>query len=178
MSRAKLTNARRKQRVSAVVAPSGRRPSALVGVSLVEAHLRAGHRRSEGRDAGVGVVAGKANCASLKTGANIDAAKAVGKLIAERAREGGVKEVVFDRGGYIYHGRVKALADAAREGGLNSKGSFMDDPMRAASACAAQVTDEHMARESTAVAAAIVIAKSATANSSTSWSTSIASPRW
>ena len=52
------------------------------------------------------------------TGANIDAAKAVGKLLAERAVEKGVKEVVFDRGGYLYHGRVKALADGAREGGL------------------------------------------------------------
>jgi len=54
----------------------------------------------------------------LKTGATIDAAKAVGKLIAERAVSKGIKEVVFDRGGYMYHGRVKALADAAREGGL------------------------------------------------------------
>jgi len=54
-----------------------------------------------------------------KTGANIEAAKAVGKLIAERAKEKGIKDVVFDRGGYIYHGRVKALAEAAREGGLN-----------------------------------------------------------
>jgi large subunit ribosomal protein L18 len=54
-----------------------------------------------------------------KTGANIAAAKAVGKLIAERAKEKGIKDVVFDRGGYLYHGRVKALADAAREGGLN-----------------------------------------------------------
>ena len=54
-----------------------------------------------------------------KTGANIAAAKAVGKLIAERAKEKGIKDVVFDRGGYIYHGRVKALADAAREGGLS-----------------------------------------------------------
>jgi large subunit ribosomal protein L18 len=53
-----------------------------------------------------------------KTGANIDAAKAVGKLLAERASAKGVKEVVFDRGGYLFHGRVKALADAAREGGL------------------------------------------------------------
>ena len=53
-----------------------------------------------------------------KTGANIDAAKAVGKLVAQRAVEKGVKEVVFDRGGYRYHGRIKALADAAREGGL------------------------------------------------------------
>ncbi len=55
---------------------------------------------------------------SLKTGANRDAAKAVGKLVAERAVEKGVKDVVFDRGGYRYHGRIKALADAAREGGL------------------------------------------------------------
>jgi large subunit ribosomal protein L18 len=54
-----------------------------------------------------------------KTGANKDAAKAVGKLIADRAKEKGIKDVVFDRGGYLYHGRVKALADAAREGGLN-----------------------------------------------------------
>ena len=55
---------------------------------------------------------------ALKTGANIDAAKAVGKAVAERAAAKGVKDVVFDRGGYIFHGRVKALADAAREGGL------------------------------------------------------------
>ena len=54
----------------------------------------------------------------LKTGANIAAAKAVGKLVAERAAAKGVKDVVFDRGGYLYHGRIKALADAAREGGL------------------------------------------------------------
>jgi large subunit ribosomal protein L18 len=56
---------------------------------------------------------------ALKTGANTDAAKAVGKLIAERASAKGIKQVVFDRGGYLYHGRVKALADAAREGGLD-----------------------------------------------------------
>jgi large subunit ribosomal protein L18 len=56
---------------------------------------------------------------SLKTGADISAAKAVGKLVAERASAAGVKDVVFDRGSYIYHGRVKALADAAREGGLS-----------------------------------------------------------
>lgn len=56
---------------------------------------------------------------TLKTGADKAAAAAVGKLLAERALEAGVKDVVFDRGGYMYHGRVKALADAAREGGLN-----------------------------------------------------------
>ena len=55
----------------------------------------------------------------LKTGADKSAAAEVGKLIAERALAAGVKEVVFDRGGYLYHGRVKALADAAREGGLS-----------------------------------------------------------
>ena len=54
----------------------------------------------------------------LKTGADVSAAAAVGKLVAERAAAAGVKQVVFDRGGYQYHGRVKALADAAREGGL------------------------------------------------------------
>ena len=61
----------------------------------------------------------KAMRESGNTGANIDAAKAVGKLLAERAVKNGVKEVVFDRGGYLYHGRVKALADAARESGLS-----------------------------------------------------------
>jgi large subunit ribosomal protein L18 len=56
---------------------------------------------------------------SLKTGADKAAAAAIGKLVAERAVKAGVTTVVFDRGGYIYHGRVKALADAAREGGLS-----------------------------------------------------------
>jgi large subunit ribosomal protein L18 len=55
----------------------------------------------------------------LKSGANKEAAAAVGKLLAERAKAAGVEAVVFDRGGYLFHGRVKALADAAREGGLN-----------------------------------------------------------
>jgi large subunit ribosomal protein L18 len=53
-----------------------------------------------------------------RTGGNVAAAKAVGKTIAERAKAKGVSKVVFDRGGYLYHGRVKALADAAREAGL------------------------------------------------------------
>ena len=57
---------------------------------------------------------------SLRSGStgNIDAAAAVGKLVAERAKKAGVEEVVFDRGAYLYHGRVKSLADAAREAGL------------------------------------------------------------
>lgn len=55
---------------------------------------------------------------NIKTGADVAAAAAVGKLVAERAAAAGVKQVVFDRGGYQYHGRIKALADAARDGGL------------------------------------------------------------
>ena len=53
-----------------------------------------------------------------KTGATADAAAAVGKAVAERAKKAGVSQVIFDRGGFLFHGRVKALADAAREGGL------------------------------------------------------------
>jgi len=55
----------------------------------------------------------------IKSGTNVGAAKEVGRLVAERAIKAGVKEVVFDRGGYLFHGRIKALADAAREGGLS-----------------------------------------------------------
>jgi large subunit ribosomal protein L18 len=55
----------------------------------------------------------------LKTGANKEAAKTVGTLVAERAVAAGIKEVVFDRAGHVYHGRVKELAEAAREGGLS-----------------------------------------------------------
>ena len=54
----------------------------------------------------------------VATGGNVEAAKALGKRVAERALQNGIKQVVFDRGGNLYHGRVKALADAAREGGL------------------------------------------------------------
>jgi large subunit ribosomal protein L18 len=56
---------------------------------------------------------------SLEKGTNVAAAAEVGKLVAQRALKAGIKDVVFDRGGYIYHGRIKALADAAREAGLN-----------------------------------------------------------
>ena len=55
---------------------------------------------------------------SKSTGGNVAAAKEIGKRVAERAKEKGIKRVVFDRGGYLYHGRIKALADAAREAGL------------------------------------------------------------
>jgi large subunit ribosomal protein L18 len=56
--------------------------------------------------------------AGLAVSGNVEAAKAIGRLIAERARERGITDVVFDRGGYIYHGRVRSLAEAAREAGL------------------------------------------------------------
>jgi len=54
----------------------------------------------------------------IKNGGNVEAAKAVGKLIAERAKEKGITSVVFDRGGFLYHGRIKSLAESAREAGL------------------------------------------------------------
>ena len=59
-----------------------------------------------------------ASTIKLKTGGNVAAAKEIGKEVAEKAVEKGIKKVVFDRGGYLYHGRIKALADAAREAGL------------------------------------------------------------
>jgi large subunit ribosomal protein L18 len=61
---------------------------------------------------------GKVAKGARKTGGNVAAAKEIGKLIADRAKQKGIKKVVFDRGGYLYHGRVKAFADAARESGL------------------------------------------------------------
>jgi large subunit ribosomal protein L18 len=64
------------------------------------------------------VAAGSTDKAHKITGGNVAGAKAVGKLVAQRAKEKGIVKVVFDRGGYLYHGRIKALADAAREAGL------------------------------------------------------------
>ena len=69
---------------------------------------------------GVTLVAAASNEKEFEgMGSNIEAAAKVGKLIAERAKSKGIEDVCFDRGGYLYHGRVKALADGAREGGLN-----------------------------------------------------------
>ncbi len=67
---------------------------------------------------GVTLVSASTLSGKIKVGGNVAAAKEVGKLVAERAQEKGIKRVVFDRGGYLYHGRIKALADAAREAGL------------------------------------------------------------
>ncbi|WP_420237574.1 50S ribosomal protein L18 [Telmatobacter bradus] len=68
--------------------------------------------------AGVTLVSASSIELKMKTGGNIASAKEIGKVVAERAVAKGVKLVVFDRGGYLYHGRIKALADAAREAGL------------------------------------------------------------
>jgi len=67
---------------------------------------------------GVTLVSASTVAAKAKTGGNVAAAKEIGRMIAARAQEKGIKKVVFDRGGYLYHGRIKALADAAREAGL------------------------------------------------------------
>jgi large subunit ribosomal protein L18 len=67
---------------------------------------------------GVTLVSASTVSSKIKTGGNVAAAREIGKLVAERAKEKGIKKIVFDRGGYLYHGRVKALADAAREAGL------------------------------------------------------------
>ncbi len=119
MSKLKITNARRKQRVRlAVRRNAGGRPR--LSVFRSSKHIYA-----QVIDDAKGVTLASASSLEKpmrdgdKTGANIDAAKAVGKLLAERAVKNGVKEVIFDRGGYLYHGRVKALADAARESGLS-----------------------------------------------------------
>ena len=74
---------------------------------------------SQGRTLAAASSVDKALKGKLAKGTDKAAAAEVGKLIAERASAAGVKEVVFDRGGYLYHGRVKALAEAAREGGLS-----------------------------------------------------------
>ena len=67
--------------------------------------------------------------AGTKTGGNIDAAAKVGQLIAERAQKAGISSVVYDRGGYVYHGRVKALLDATRSAGLN-KNESVEEPVK------------------------------------------------
>jgi large subunit ribosomal protein L18 len=119
MSRAKVTNARRKQRVRLALRRSaGGRPR--LSVFRSSKHIYAQVIDDEkGETVASASSMEKEMRTGGNTGANIDAAKAVGKLLAERAVKAGIKEVVFDRGGYLYHGRVKALADAARESGLS-----------------------------------------------------------
>ncbi len=117
MSKLKVTNARRQTRVRLQVrrAANGR-----LRLSVFRSSK---HIYAQVIDDVKGVTLAAASSMEKdlrsKTGADVDAAAAVGKLLAERAVKNGVKEVVFDRGRYLYHGRVKALGDAAREGGLS-----------------------------------------------------------
>src|SRR6202008_3116670 len=113
----KITNARRKQRVRNALRRSGG------GRPRLRVFRSSKHIYAQVIDDLKGETVASASSLEKElrgnTGADIDAAKAVGKLLAERAVKKGVREVVFDRGGYLYHGRVKALADAARESGLS-----------------------------------------------------------
>ena len=98
-----------------------RRAAAPDGVPQRRAHLRAGRGRHDRADDCVGLdrrADGQGRAAKKANGGNVAGAKAIGKTIAERLIEKGVKRVVFDRNGFLYHGRVKAVADAAREAGL------------------------------------------------------------
>jgi large subunit ribosomal protein L18 len=119
MSRTKVANARRKQRVRlSLRRSSGGRPRLSVFRSSKHIYAQV-IDDTKGETLASASSLEKEMRGGGNTGANIDAAKAVGKLLAERAVKKGIKEVVFDRGSYLYHGRVKALADAARESGLS-----------------------------------------------------------
>ena len=108
---------KRRQRVRTALRAKGGGASAPVDPSLGPAHLCADHRRRARATRSLPPRRWRRTCATA-SGANIDAAVAVGKRVAERAKAAGVSSVVFDRGGFLFHGRVKALADAAREAGL------------------------------------------------------------
>ena len=119
MKTSKELNARRKMRVRTQIRKkAGGRPRLSVFRSSKHIYAQV-IDDSEGKTLAAASTIDKDLREALKTGADNEAAKLVGKLIAERATAAGVTEVVFDRGGYLYHGRVKALADAAREGGLS-----------------------------------------------------------
>ena len=112
MARLTLFDRRRRRVRTAVKARANRRPRLSV-------HRTGRHIYAQIIDDGEGrTVAAASTLGAKASGANVDAAAQVGKTIAEAAKKAGVTSVVFDRGGYLFHGRVKALADAAREGGL------------------------------------------------------------
>jgi large subunit ribosomal protein L18 len=98
-------------RIRAKLSGTGERPRLNVYRSL-------NHIYAQVIDDQTGQTLVSASSLKLKTGGNIASAKEIGKAVAEKAVEKGIKKVVFDRGGYLYHGRIKALADAAREAGL------------------------------------------------------------
>ena len=99
------------ERIRRKLAGTGERPRLNVYRSL-------NHIYAQVIDDQTGQTLASASSIKLKTGGNVAAAREIGKKVAELAVEKGIKKVVFDRGGYLYHGRIKALADAAREAGL------------------------------------------------------------
>jgi large subunit ribosomal protein L18 len=98
-------------RIRAKLSGTGERPRLNVFRSL-------NHIYAQVIDDQTGQTLVSASSIKLKTGGNVAAAKEIGKAVAEKAVEKGIKKVVFDRGGFLYHGRIKALAEAAREAGL------------------------------------------------------------
>jgi large subunit ribosomal protein L18 len=104
------------QRIRQRMSGSGERPRLNIYRSLNHIYAQVIDDSTGKTIASASTVQGKKG--SKKTGGNVASAKEIGKTIAQRAQEKGVKKVVFDRGGYLYHGRIKALADAAREAGL------------------------------------------------------------
>jgi large subunit ribosomal protein L18 len=103
------------QRIRTKLSGSAERPRLNVYRSLNHIYVQVIDDMS-GKTLAAASTAGKKG--GKKTGGNVASAKEIGKTIAQRAKEKGIKKVVFDRGGYLYHGRIKALADAAREAGL------------------------------------------------------------
>jgi len=105
------------RRIRAKVAGSGDRPRLCVYRSLKYTYVQIVDD-SQGKTLVAASTAEKELKGALKQTGNIQASKLVGKVIAERAKAKGIESVVFDRGGYLYHGRIKAIAEAARESGL------------------------------------------------------------
>jgi large subunit ribosomal protein L18 len=111
MAKLSLFERRRRRVRTALKARAGGRPRLSV-------HRSGRHIYAQIIDDAAGRTVAAANTLGTKSGANVAGAAEVGKILAEAAKKAGVTTVVFDRGGYLFHGRVKALADAAREGGL------------------------------------------------------------
>ena len=119
MAKAKNSTERRKARVRRTIAlKSGERPRLSVFRSSKQIYAQI-IDDEKGHTVAAASTIEKAMRDQLKTGATVEAARLIGKELAERAKKAGVAKVVFDRGAYMYHGRVKALAEGAREGGLD-----------------------------------------------------------
>lgn len=119
MARSTNSTERRKARIRRMIAEkAGGRPRLTVFRSSKQIYAQV-IDDEHGRTVAAASTLEKAMREDLKTGATVEAAQRIGKALAERAKAAGVTKVVFDRGGYLYHGRVKALAEGAREGGLD-----------------------------------------------------------